>query len=265
MPIPIGLQRPGDGLIQVLKTMGLSSNIKLCLDAGDPRSVVTGSQVNWLDLSGGGYDFNRGATSASEATDPTYNGTVGKRSSGEYYSFDGGDYFTYDTTNETWMQNIHKDNAAVTVLCWYYTPTISVVQELAGDNDGISTGFNFNVRSNNTLRFGILNAGAVVRQLTSTGTISANTWTFLASSLNEASVNSGIMQVNGTQDTGLACDYVSPPSGNASLTMQIGALGSIYDPPEPGSRMGMFAILDTNLSATQLNAVYNATRGRYGV
>lgn len=62
----------GTSLINTLSNLGLLTNLKLCLDAGDLNSY-DGSSQTWKDLSGNGTDFYRGATSGSEASDPTFN------------------------------------------------------------------------------------------------------------------------------------------------------------------------------------------------
>ena len=47
--------------ITMLRRLGLTNGLKLCLDAGDANSYTSGEP--WLDTSGNGYDFNRGTTS----------------------------------------------------------------------------------------------------------------------------------------------------------------------------------------------------------
>src|SRR5688572_10725967 len=112
-----------DTLLTILNGLGLTANLKLCLDAGDNLSAPAAA-TSWLDRSGNGYDFFRGTTSGADATDPTFNGTPGELSAAEYWSFDGGDFFRYDTTNETWMQNLHKNNALLSFFCWLYLPSL---------------------------------------------------------------------------------------------------------------------------------------------
>ena len=98
-------------------TAGLTSGLRVVLDAG---SADAGSGQSWLDVSGNGVDFFRGADGNSSTDDPAYNGTLGNLSSSEYYSYDGGDFFTYDSTNESWMQDMHKDNAEFSIAMWLY-------------------------------------------------------------------------------------------------------------------------------------------------
>jgi hypothetical protein len=229
----------------------------------------SGSGQSWLDMSGNGYDFFRGTTSGAQASDPTFNGTAGNLTGSEYWGFDGGDVFTYDTTHETWMQNLHKNNAKLTLACWVYSPTLAGGIALAGNNSAetLEVGFNFNVRSTSVLRFGVTSGSGAALNMDSTATMSDTAWTFLAASLDEATSNSGIMQVGATQETGKACAYTSPSASNASFTTQLaclgdsGAVGLVN-----GSRMSMFTAWEgVALTAAQLQAIYDATRARHGV
>jgi len=119
-----GMARPTTGIgsansaIAAARKLGLSSSLKLCLDAGDAASAPS-SPTKWLDLSGNGYDFNLGADGTHPGTDePTLNGTPGQ--AGTYFGFDDSDFFTCDAANEAWMQNLHKDNALLTIVSWVY-------------------------------------------------------------------------------------------------------------------------------------------------
>jgi len=113
----------GTSLINTLKNLGLTTNLRVCLDAGDLNSY-DGTSQTWKDLSGGGYDFFRGTSSSSDSSDPTFNGTAGRLSSGEYLSYDGGDYFTLAQTNPAWVNTFHKAGAKFTICQWNYLNAI---------------------------------------------------------------------------------------------------------------------------------------------
>ncbi len=93
------------------------------LDAGLSASY-NGTGQTWANIvtapaDGSGqtaYDFYRGATSGSEGSDRTFNGSAGANSANEYFSFDGGDYLTLVGFNTTFIHSMHKENAAFT---WY--------------------------------------------------------------------------------------------------------------------------------------------------
>src|SRR5690349_1915490 len=121
--------------LTVIQQLGLTTGLKLCLDAGDSASVAVGSQAKWLDVAGNGYDFYRGSSAAGDAAEPTFNGTPGNLSASEYFSSDGGDNFTYDSANESWMDNLHKDGAKFTICCWIW-PINGANNIVCGSNGG---------------------------------------------------------------------------------------------------------------------------------
>lgn len=256
----------GVPMITAARRLGLSNNLRLCLDAGDDASYASGQ--SWLDTSGNGYDFFRGASNSATTDDPTFNGTAGQRSSGEYWSFDGGDFFTYDSTNETWMQNLHKDNALFTILTWWYRAS-SDSSSIIGTNGGaanIGTGFHL-IHSSGSVFVRCVNATAAALDLQLTGvTVPATTWAMMALSINEAAGAAGSTWFcNGASET-FNATYSSPASGNASQTLQIGARGNNNNPAANGSRCAAFMAWEGRaLSLGEIQAVFQATRGRFGV
>lgn len=257
-------------LIEIIQRQGLTSNLKLCLDAADSSSYSSGQ--SWLDRSGNGYDFFRGTTSGAEGSDPTFNGSAGGRSSSEYFSFDGGDVFTYDTTNETWMQNIHKNNALWSAAIWFYSPDVTSMGGLAGDTStaGGNTGFNLTVTSGGYPGIRVNNAGSNV--LNVSGGIGAgmtvpfvsNTWSFWAVSVDEAA---GTGHFQGNADGGsFTSTYSSPAAGNATFTLQLGSRGNSNGILASGHRIASVSFWEgTALSSSQIQAIFRATRNRFGV
>ncbi len=259
---------PRASMISVVRRLGLSGGLKLCLDAGDNASYDAAVQTDkWLDTSGGGYDFFRGSGTGTDAADPTFNGTAGRRTSGEYWSFDGGDYFTYDTTNEGWMQNLHKDNAKFTVLSWNYVTTLGVNHGVFGNSRGSGTriGAAVNFRINDIARLNISNSsGVAALTFDSVATIPQNKWFMSAVSIDEAN-SSGFWFVNATIDTGSA-SYTSPSAGNATEIFQIGARGAGDLVVPSGFRFSSFLIWEGRaLSQAEVRAFHLATRGKFGV
>lgn len=254
----------GADLLYVLRKLGLTSNLRLCLDAGDAESYSSGQ--SWLDRSGNGYDFFRGADGSATGSDPTFNGTAGGRSSAEYWSFDGGDYFTYDTTNETWMQNLHKNNALFTLLMWWYV-TSGDTLALWGSNGGAgSTGTGMHIyHSASALRFRVVNATATVLDTTSGLTIPTG-WVMIGLSVDEAAgASGGLWFCNGNTET-FDTTYSSPSSGNASNTMQIAARGNASNPSANGTRCAQFMAWEGRaLTLGEIQAVFQVTRSRFGV
>jgi hypothetical protein len=254
-------------MIAAVQDLGLTSGLKLCLDAGDVNSY-TGTGQKWLDTSGNGYDFFRGTTSASQSSDPTFNGTAGGQSSSEYWSFDGGDFFTYDSANETWMNNIHKNNAVFTLATWVYFATVAGgnLNVMAGTAiDGFDRGFAF-FCGQNTGRLGIniLNGGgsSVALQYLHSTVAAANTWHFVAVSINE-STGALVFRVDGAEETASVA-YSSPSSSNATRTMTLGTDGDDHFPS--GGRMAsVLAWEGTALTAQNLTDLFTLTRTKFGV
>jgi hypothetical protein len=255
----------GAPMLYTVRKLGLTANLRLCLDAGDDASYASGQP--WLDTSGNGYDFFRGADGSATGTDPTFNGTAGGRSSSEYWSFDGGDYFTYDTTNETWMQNLHKDSALFTIVTWWYRASTDT-SSIMGTNGGganVGTGFHL-IHNSGPVLLRCLNATAAALDVTlSTVTVPATTWAMLALSINEAAgAAGGTWFCNGASETFNAA-YSSPASGNASQTLQIGARGGGNNPAVSGSRCASFLAWEGRaLTIGEIQALFQATRGRFG-
>lgn len=253
-------------LINSIYGLGLTSNLRLCLDAGDAASYTSGQK--WLDTSGGGYDFFRGTSGSSESSDPTFNGTPGGVSASEYWSFDGGDYFTYDATNETWMQNIHKNNALWSAVAWVYWQG-STSSFIIGNNGAATgnTGFNLAMVSSGNPMLRIANAGSsVVGDLSAGVPVKTAGWSFVGISVDEAAgAGGGHWRVDDNVPT-FDATYTSPASGNATYTTQIAARGNGSSPVPSGFRMAQLAAWEgAALTANDLTAIYQATRGRFGV
>lgn len=255
---------PRADMLAVIKRLGLTSGLKLCLDAGDAASYDAAVQTaRWLDVAGSGYDFYRGTSAVGDAAEPAFNGTAGKRSSGEYFSFDGGDYFTYDTTNETWMQNIHKDNAQFTFLAWVYFASNASNAAVCGTDRSSSTGFHFRLSTGGVVQYFVQNAGSVVLAV-NRGGYTTGVWILMGWSVDEpAGVHHNIR--NYAVDTASA-SYSSPSASNASNTLQIGAAGNAALKALSGNRIASLMFWEGRaLSPGEMRAFFLATRGKFGV
>ncbi len=254
---------PQPTLSNIIRSLGLTGNLRLLLDATDAASYSSGQ--SWLDRSGNGYDFFRGANNTATTDDPTFNGTAGTPQA--YWSFDGGDFFRYDTSNETWMQNIHKDNAKYTFVAWIYAVTGSnnIVMGNNGGTSGSGTGFHFGTPSTNNVTMRCANGvGTSALLKNSVATVTNAAWNFIAASVDEATAT-GYFQCNGAQET-FSSTYLTPSAGSASFTTEIGARGNANSPMPNGSRIAMVAAWEgVALSQAQINSIFQATRGSFGV
>lgn len=261
--------RPSYGqteLIHAIRRCGLTSGLQLCLDAGDAASYSSGQ--SWLDTSGNGYDFFRGATSGAEASDPTFNGTAGQRASTNYWSFDGGDFFRLALANPSWVNDLHKDNAKFTLMTWIYFPDItSGTPTIFGTNAATSNpGVIWYFDTAERHLFQVTHGTGAALLIYTSPSIAIGAWHLFAVSIDEAvGANGAFVYVDGV-GTNWTSTYTTPSAAAATSTAEIGAAGSAASPLPNTTRLGMFAAWSgVALTQTQLNALYQTTRGRYGV
>lgn len=259
-------------LAQAITDAGLTANSKLVLDAGDSASY-SGAGQSWLDRSGGGYDFFRGATSGAEASDPTFTGSSGDLTSATYWSFDGGDYFTYDTTNEAWMQTLHKDGAVISAIAAVYLPNLVASAGLwgtSGNSPGPGSRMYFTDSEQLSYQVGKGSDPDVLVKSTDAG-ISTGAWHIVGLSVNENGGNVSFFYVDGAyKQTGASntfdAAYTNPSAANAAYTMQIAAMGNNEKMFESGARLGFLGIWQgTALSKANFDTLYADLKGRYGL
>lgn len=269
----IGSSGGGTTLMSALTTAALTTNLKLCLDAGDSASYDPGVQTDkWLDRSGGGYDFYRGSGTGSDAADPTFNGSGGVTNS--YWSFDGGDYFTYDTTNEAWMQTLHKNNAIFSLVAFYYQDGASDYISFLG-NFGYApavTGIHAYVDGSRAIRLEVGNAGATVIGVVTDAYLTTGAWHMVGISVNEATgAGGGFFYADGAYSQVAASDtfnstYTAPAAGNASYTTQICSDGNNAASAAVGQRLNSMAIWQgTALTKANMDTIFSAMRGRFSI
>lgn len=254
---PMLMKQGAGSLFAILQSLGLTGSLQTCLDAGELTSY-DGTSQTWVDLTGNGYSFFRGTTSGSESSDPTFNGTAGNLSSNEYFSFDGGDWFTLNQTNPAWVNALHKDNAVFSSVAWTNR------SNLLGDAGASGTGALIGVSGSDHPFLQVFNGASTVLNATSTLTVSTGVWQMSALSFNETS-GALTFGVNGSFDAQTGKTYTSPSAGSAGSTLQIGSIGGGSSPAAAGRQIAMLAIWSTDLSQTQMTSIFNATRDRFGV
>lgn len=263
--VPMVVQRP---FFSAINTLSLSSGLTLCLDAGDASSYTSGQK--WLDLAGSGYDFYRGVDNSSSTDDPTFNGSAGGLTSSEYWSFDGGDFFTYDTTNESWMNGLHKSTAKWSMACWVQLPVDAAVNYGlfgTGGTDGI--GVRYRVIRSSTIATASISiqtiAGAPIHTSGSCGSasVAAGVPVYFGVSVDWAGgTRVGVVQSEaasfgwGTTNT--------PSASSAAYTMQIGTGGNGTEKLKSLTRMYAFSMWNgVALTAEQHKQLQAYTRDRY--
>lgn len=255
------------GMLVAIQQIGLSPGLKLCLDAGDINSWP-GSGQKWLDVSGNGHDFFRGASGSAAGDDPTFTGTAGRQSGDDYWSHDGGDYFQYDAANEVWMNNLHKNNAVFAIAAWINLASLSQNNPIFANNDQAGTiGTTFYVFTDGRIVLAVGNGTTTVYNQAGDGfTVPANTWTFVGVTMNEAS-DVATFIVNALAENNVGA-YASPTASDASNVYQIGRGHHSSNPSFllNGSRVGSLAVWEGIApSIGSLRLLFQETRGKYGV
>lgn len=261
--LPTNRQR--HSFMTVLRNAGLTTGLQVCLDAGDASSYPSGA--SWLDLSGNGQDFFLGADGSATATDPTFNGTSGRKTSEEYFSSDGGDYFTYDTTNPTWAENMHKANAKWSAALWFYPAGAGANQFFGTHQNGVSNvgvGFTCNV-SNGNVTLSVANgSGAFILAASTSLGARASAWQMFGVSLDDAGANC-LRWRNGVLAYSSGA-LASPSASSATRTLGLGQVGNGTGPIPSGGRIAMVAMWDgVFLTPGHYRKIFEATRGRFGV
>lgn len=256
---------PGSLYTSILK-LGLTSGLQLCLDAGDAESY-DGTSQKWLDRSGGGYDFFRGTDGTSQATDPTFNGTAGAVSSSEYFSDDGGDYLTYDTTIETWMQNLGKSGQSVSVFAHAYFPSDTDAIIFGTNSTAASAGASFGyLASFNKVVYTVLQTDAQFGNFGGVGPDLTGSMPKIFACGFATTLTNGqgyTSHIDGTNYSGTVGTDIS--SSNPSNNMRIMARGDGSRIFPNGARLYDLAIWSSKLTDANLTALHDATKARYGL
>jgi hypothetical protein len=259
---------PRNDFIAVLRRLGLSDNLKLCLDAGSEASWP-GSGQKFLDLSGGGFDFFLGADGTATTNDPTFNGTVGLRTGSEYFSVDGGDRFTYDSANETWMADLHKDGSAITFASWWQIPSDSSTYVFSTQNaHGLLWGYS---GSQNTHQLLLRTPTATDIVVASSAAGAPNISSplpklfFMAFSGVNTSGGPFTLHINGVTYTGTyPVATISTTDAGNTLRMMVSNSAGAAAPS--GTRLYQVAAwFGKVLTAAEMNAIWAATRGKHGI
>lgn len=261
-------------MIDELTNLGLKTSLVCCLDAGDSASY-DGSSQTWNDVSGNSNSFFRGATSGATSTDPTFHGTAGNKSSSEYFQTDGGDAF-WQASSLTFMNAWHKDNAAFTMAGWCYIPT---------SGSSPSLGFFCNWRANSDLGVRVfLSASPTMVMMNASGsgsgqafTTSSNLtlldqWQFAVVSFSEGSGTS-FAQINATAELMTSDDYSSPSSTTAPFGVAIMGIPNLAGTGlntgafqcADGQRINSLMAWSRAISQSEALALYNATKGKFGL
>lgn len=251
-------------LLAYIQGLSLTSGLTLCIDAGDGASVASGSAQQVTDVSGAGNHLWRGATSSSEASDPTFSGVANAKTDAEKFTVDGNQYFSSQSTGA--LANAHKDSAK-----W------SVVAVLKAKWDGV-TGWNLFGTGNsaqNGFRVSISNGGQITLTVRGGGSsilsvqaplkeAPTDRLMFLGLSVDEAGGNSAsFFQMDDLQSSFNGA-YSAPNSGAADGALAIFARPDHSNKAISGCEFVAMAAWDTvALSSAQMEGLRLAMLGRW--
>ncbi|UCI08685.1 LamG domain-containing protein [Mesorhizobium sp. B1-1-8] len=252
-------------LLPLMQRLGLTANLTVLLDAGDQASFSSGQ--TWVDLSGGGDSFFLGATSGSEASDPTLNGTAGRLSANEYWKFNGSQYFILNQANPAWVNNIHKAAAKFSSAGLYWFGAVNTANGIWGNNANApgNLGARLTVTAAGALNFNVAKTGAsFALDVSSTLSPTAGAWHFIGMSVDEAA-GTGFIHMDGTNFS-FTSTYATPSAASATYTIEIGARGNGDGKFSNTSRMGFHSMWEgRSLTSVEMAAIYAAMRLRFGI
>lgn len=240
-------------LYEIIKKLGLTSNLNVCLDVADPRSY-DGSSQTWTDLTGNSNNYFRGPDVSATAKDPTFNGTANRWLDTTYFSFDGGDLFK-ETTDQSFADNWHKNNGACTILAVYYP-----INKAATTSLWYTQCTGLLVRNTRVLRFAHNIDNSTLETNDSTATLTASTWNFIAAAFDEATTSLDL-HINSTVEA------KTPTASTSTIAPTDAYRFSGNDdtptaPAENGERLACFAAWSTKISSTNVQLIYTALKSR---
>lgn len=246
-------------IYDIAVSLGVTSNMLVCLDAGAAASYSGGTSQTWTNLvPAGGTSFFRGAGNTAEATDPTFSGVAGSLSPSEYFTLDGGDYFSEVTA--AWGDDTFINNDQSFTLVYLFYPTTAALIPLL-DNQSSGTWRGITYYASSTRKMGVLfdNGGGTVVSTLSNALYDLNTWNFGAVSINEAT-GSGIFAINSNVETFNSTRSGSPSSGAGPA--RIGRRNRTGENAPAGTRLAGVMIWNRQLTSQELTDLYTQVKSR---
>jgi len=253
---------------------GLTSNLKLVVDVGAAASYTTGQ--TWSDLSGVSTGFFRGADATPAPDDPVFNGVAGNLSVNEYWSFDGTQFFTYTTSNPSWVNALHKAGAQYSLIVWMYLGSTASESfhfhdhnTTAGDI-GVDFGIGSGAAGKQHVNVRKGSAGSALNKSADTA-MSTGAWHMLGLSIDEAGGAVSFFYRDGSYDQVSTSNtfnaaYTTPSTSAASNTLHAasnGAGGQIY--PNTNRMAGIMAWQGVVLTKANMDTLWASQRTRFGV
>lgn len=256
--------KPRSDLFSSIQQLGFSPGLSLCVDAGDDFSYA-GAGQNFIDRAGQTPNFFLGFDGTVTTSDPAFNGSAGRRSDGEYFSNDGGDYFTMSSAHPSWSINLHKSGSKHQLCTWYYYPA-TASDSIFGETQNDTAKIGVDCIMTAAGKFGPrIRNGVTNLTMDSIALVPTARWSFLAYAFDMAAGTVRI-SINGVQELTTGLSYPSPSAAGPSHWLQLWSRGNQGNPGQNLSRFGSLAMWGTRyLSADEEQALFMATRGKYGV
>lgn len=218
----------------------LSSNLVLCLDAGNSRSY-SGSGTTWTDLVTG---TNNGTTVNSPA----------------YTSSGAGSYFTFLSGSSQYVSISGSYTlTAATFIVWLYRSgsQINFTGIFYNRGTGNTSGLNF-LGTTNNLGY-TWNDAANTYDWNSGLTLPNTAWAMGALSVTSGSATAYLFQASGVSSATNTVGHASTTMGSLNIGRD-SLLGRNFN-----GRIGAAMLYNTNLTQAQLTQNFNALKGRYGL
>lgn len=239
------------------------------LDATIADSYTSGQVwANWEPTPADGsaqsaYDFNRGAGSGSESSDPTFNGTVGSPSA--YWSFDGLDFFTKAGTNTEILNNMFKQSSSHNI-GWCAAIRLSTVGSTSSmifSNQSSGRGGTFGKYSTSNDHLGILQvgSGSAVAD-TNPATLFAGIDYFLAGTWDRAT-NRATLWINDVVFPDIAFTFVSGTTNAGTSRIGIRGDGADATAFPSGTRLYAVSMFNETLDSAKVAAIRNQYQTRH--
>lgn len=226
-----------------------NDNLQLYMDASLPISYSGTNQ--WIDLTDNGYigSLNSGVTFSSN--------------DGGYFDFDGTDD-TISVANNSTLQLSTSESRTFQVWVNIDSLPVSGFMPILGK---LSSSFGFDgyylaVNSDGTIRCAT-NGTSIAKTSNSTATISINTW-YLITFVTQitAASNSTKVYLNTTE---IISNAHGSDTYNESNTFYLGYIGSGVSSQYLNGKIGTLYVYGKELSTTEINQNFQATRSRFGV
>jgi len=215
------------------------------------------------------YDFYLGQNSASQSSDPVFNGSAGSDANTTYFSGSGGDdMFTLAAGNTDYLNALHQSETKFSFYAFMKAPTsldASLFGTIGYIGSGTQNGISFSLGSDGSVRFHQGNGIATTLIASTAVSFIAGAESFLIGlSYNELTGNGLIYKKTsaGVLTTySFTNRYVNPSTGSGS-SMQIMASGGNQNPMPTLWRLWKSVLYNYDLTSADFNAIWDEYHSR---